>query len=415
MLLSMKEYLRKDDRTDTLRTTIYLPLTTRPFPPAPLDFPTISRILPFNAESQSPRHAKERIHHMPSETMTPRERWLAVLRREKPDRVPMDYQATPEATAKLKAHLGVQTDRELFDLLHIDARIGLGPSYAGPPLPEGTDEFGCRFRNVDYGTGVYGECVHHPLAGYSSVDQIESSYSWPTVDLYDFSRIPAQVKAARDLPTVGGGSEPFLTYANLRGLELAMMDLALCPEIVHYCLDRLFNLCYQKTSRIYEAANGDVLVSYVAEDMGSQQGLLFSPAHIEEFLLPRMKRMIDLAHSSGVYVMHHNDGAVRDILPRMIDIGIDILNPVQWPCAGMDRQALKNDFGKQIVFHGAVDNQHTLPFGTPADVRDEVVENLRILGAGGGYIIGPCHNIQAVGPVENVVAMYETGYNEGWT
>ena len=192
------------------------------------------------------------------------------------------------------------------------------------------------------------------------------------------------------------------------------MDLILNPEIVHYCLDKLFGLAYENTRRIYEQIPGQVMITYVAEDLGSQESLLYSPAQIREFLLPRMKRIIDLAHEAGAYVFHHTDGASRDIIPDMIAIGIDILNPIQWRCPGMEREGLKRDFGDKIVFHGAVDNQYTLPFGTVDEVRQEVVDNLRILGAGGGYILAPCHNIQAVSPPENVVAMYETGYEAGW-
>lgn len=192
------------------------------------------------------------------------------------------------------------------------------------------------------------------------------------------------------------------------------MDLALNPEIVHYCLDKLFDLAYKQTERIYAAIPGKVMISYVAEDMGSQETLMFSPKQIHEFLLPRMKRMIDLAHSAGVYVFHHSDGAVRRILPDMLAAGIDVLNPIQWRCKGMEREGLKRDFGEQLVFHGGVDNQYTLAFGSVAEVRQEVLDNLRILGAGGGYILAPCHNIQAVSPAENIVAMYETGYEYGW-
>jgi uroporphyrinogen decarboxylase len=97
----------------------------------------------------------------------------------------------------------------------------------------------------------------------------------------------------------------------------------------------------------------------------------------------------------------------------MVAAGIDILNPIQWRCAGMERAGLKRDFGDQVVLHGGVDNQQTLAFGTVEEVREEVRYNLQVLGAGGGYILAPCHNVQAISPVENVVAMYETGYREG--
>jgi uroporphyrinogen decarboxylase len=127
-----------------------------------------------------------------------------------------------------------------------------------------------------------------------------------------------------------------------------------------------------------------------------------------------MKRTIDLSHQGGAFVFHHNDGAIRRIIPDMIAAGIDVLNPIQWRCGGMEREALKRDFGAKLVFHGGMDNQRTLPFGSVEDVRREVLDNLRVLGAEGGYILAPCHNIQALTPPENIVAMYETCYEHGW-
>jgi len=124
--------------------------------------------------------------------------------------------------------------------------------------------------------------------------------------------------------------------------------------------------------------------------------------------------MTDLAHQAGAYVFFHSDGAISEVLPEMIALGIDVLNPIQWRCRGIELEGLKRDFGEKVVFHGGVDNQHTLAFGAVEEVRQEVRKNLEVLGAGGGYVLAPCHNIQAVSPPENVVALYETGYEEGW-
>jgi uroporphyrinogen decarboxylase len=186
------------------------------------------------------------------------------------------------------------------------------------------------------------------------------------------------------------------------------------PDIVHYCLDKLFDYCYESTRRIFETSPGRVSITYVAEDLGGQESLMFSKEHIEEYLLPRMRRMMDLTKENGSHVFTHTDGAVREIIPELIETGTEVLNPVQWPCPGMERDGLKRDFGDSLVFHGAVDNQHVLPFGSVAEVRQEVLDDIRILGEGGGYILAPCHNIQAVSPPENIVTMYETGYEAGW-
>jgi len=349
---------------------------------------------------------------MTKDAMTPRARWLAVLNREKCDRVPLDYWATPEVTKALMQQLHCEDTDALFRRLHVDKVVHVGPRYGGPALPKGEDVFGCRHRKVDYGTGVYSECVHHPLAVYETLDEIKQDYSWPSADWYDYSGIPQQVSGREDYPIQGGGSEPFLTYKHLRGDEQAFMDLILYPDIVHYCLDRLFDLCYRNTLRIYEQIPGKVMITYVAEDMGSQEDLMFSPAQIHEFLIPRMKRMIDLAHQAGAFVFHHSDGAIRKILPDMIEAGIDVLNPIQWRCKGMEREALKRDFGDKVVFHGGMDNQHTLPFGSTEDVRQEVIDNIDILGRE-GYILAPCHNLQPVTPPENIVTMYDTAFEYG--
>ncbi len=379
---------------------------------------------------------------MPKETMTPKERWLAVLRREKPDRVPMDYWSTPEFSAKLIKHLGFsrKSERQMVEeltrpasdntlhpdaafsalletlkSLHVDFLIAVGPRYEGPPLLPDTNVYGCHYHDIDYGSGVYSEVDTHPLAGYNSVEEIEANYGWPNPDWWDYSEVPQQIAGWEDYAVRGGGSEPFLTYKDLRGDVQAMMDLVEHPDIVEYCLGKLFELAYQNTLRIYEAIPGKVNVTYVAEDMGGQDNLMFSKKHIRRYLLPGMKRIIDLAHQAGAYVFHHNDGNCRAIIPDMIDLGINVLNPVQWRSKGMEREGLKMDFGDRLSFHGAVDNQYTLPFGTVEEVRQEVIDNLSILGAGGGYIIAPCHNIQPVSPVENVIAMYQSGYENGWT
>ena len=365
---------------------------------------------------------------MPKEAMTPRERWLAVLSRQKPDRVPMDYWGTDEATEKLMRYLHCESERALFERLHIDKPVSVGPYYSGSPvsiydedhyyvgplIPSDADVFGCRYKQVDYGTGVYWECVYHPLAEYETLEEIKRNYTWPSPDWWDYSAIPDQIASYQEYPIQGGGSEPFLNYKDLRGQEQAFMDLVLHPEIVHFCLDKLFDLCYENTIRIYEQIPGEVTITYVAEDFGTQEGLMYSPAQIREFLIPRMKRIMDLAHEAGAFVFHHSDGAVREIIPDMIEAGIDVLNPIQWRCKGMEREGLKRDFGDELIFHGAMDNQYTLAFGSKEEVCREVTDNLRILGERGGYILAPCHNIQAVSAPENIVTMYDTGYERGW-
>jgi uroporphyrinogen decarboxylase len=345
--------------------------------------------------------------------MTPRERWLATLTHQKADRVPVDYRATPEATRKLLDHLGVNTMAEVERLLHIDPVHDVGPRYVGPDIPAGEDVFGIRYQETDYGLGSYSDPIYHPLAQYETVTEIEANYRWPQLDWWDYSDVPQQLIGHEEDVIRGGISEPFATYKWLRGVEQGYMDLIEKPDMVHYCLGKLYELCYQQCLRIYEAIPGKVVWTWVAEDYSSQIGLIVSLKHIEEFFLPHIKRMNDLVHSAGAFSFHHSDGACRANIPNMIRIGMDVLDPVQWRCTGMDRKELKTEFGDKIVFHGAMDNQQTLAFGSVEDVRQEVADNIRILGAGGGLILGPCHNIQAISPPENIVAMYEAAWEMG--
>ena len=351
---------------------------------------------------------------MRKETMTPKERWLATLRREKPDRVPMDYWATVEVDQKLLRYFGRDDIWEVFKLLHIDRPVTLTPKYVGPPRPKGANDLGVIYKKVNYGSGVYDEAVYHPLAKYKSAAEVADDYAWPQADWYDFSSLAAQLAGKEEYPVEGPCSEPYYIYKDLRGMEQSFLDLVENPEFVHYCLDKLFDYEYQRILRTFEALPGKITYCMVGEDLGTQDDLMYSPQHIREYFLPRMKRMMKLVHDGGAYVMTHSDGAVRKVIPDLIEIGMDILNPMQWRCKGMDREELKRDYGDKLVFHGAMDNQGTLPFGSSEDVRHEVLENLAILGAGGGWIMAPCHNLQSTTPLENIVTMYKTGYEEGW-
>ncbi len=344
---------------------------------------------------------------MQKEWMTPRERWVAVLEGEKPDRIPRDFWGTAEVEESLKAHFGKRSVWEVFELLHIDKAYFLEPEYKGPALPGNEDMYGCRYEFVDYGKGKYWECVYNPLGECRSLAEVEAGFRCPSPDWFDYSGLEKKAREYSMYPIGGGGSEPFLDYKNLRGEARAFMDLVENPDIVEFVLGKLFDFRYEYTRRILESSGGLVTFSYVAEDLGGQSSLLFSLEHIRKFLFPGMKRMADLAHQAGAYVFCHSDGAIYKVIPELIDLGIDILNPIQWRCKGMERERLKEEFGDKLVFHGGVDNQVTLAFGTVEDVKREVEYNIEVLGRDGGYILAPCHNIQPLTPVENILAMYE--------
>jgi len=345
--------------------------------------------------------------------LTPRERWRAVLAGEQPDCIPCDYAATAEVTARLLRDLGCASERELWKRLGIDKLILLGAKHPGAKedtwhMQSLWSVWHIEVANVPVGEnlGTYEEVVTSPLAKAETVADIEQ-FDWPDPNAWEVESLRAKCAEWPSYPRLGGCYEPFYLYCRLRGMEQALTDLTVNPEMVEAAMERIYFIHESVIRRSLEAAKGMVDFIYVAEDMGTQNALLMSPATFRRFIKPWLRKMIDLTHSFGAKVLHHDDGAIRPLLPELIEIGVDVLNPVQWRCAGMDREGLARDFGKSIVFHGAVDNQQTLPFGTPEDVKREVAENIRIFRRGKGYIVAPCHNLQPNTSTANIVALYE--------
>jgi uroporphyrinogen decarboxylase len=349
--------------------------------------------------------------------MTPRERWLAILAGETPDRIPTDYWATDEITDRLFHELHCSSQEDLYNRLNIDGVLQIDPPRTRlhhPDDPE-ADIWGLRKADIAYGGGTYQEFANHPLSHFTSVEEVHA-YSWPDPDEVDYEAYRQQIeRAPRHRIIRSCDYEPFLLYCALRGMEQAMMDLLVEPDIARAALDHIFQYHYAVNQRTFEIGKGRVELTYVAEDLGGQTALLFGISQIREFILPNQKKMADLARSYGIHVFYHTDGAAYDIIPDLINVtGIEILNPIQWRCPGMEREKLVRDFGDRIAFHGAVDNQQTLPFGTPDDVRNEVLDNIRIF-SGARWICAPCHNLQPVTPTANIVALYETIHEYGST
>jgi uroporphyrinogen decarboxylase len=343
--------------------------------------------------------------------MTPRERWLAVLSGRRPDRVPCDYWGTAEVTGRLMRDLGCPTERALWECLHVDKCIYLGPVHPGAResgwhLPSLFSIWGVETKSVAYGDniGEYQEDAFHPLARAETVAGIEA-FAWPDPGAFDVAGLRRECLAWRDYPILGASSEPFYLYCRLRGMEQALEDLVARPAMAEAILEHIFQFDYALIERVLREAGDLIDLVYIAEDLGTQESLLISPALFRRFLKPRMARLIELVHSYGARAFHHDDGAIRRVIPDLIESGIDILNPIQWRCRGMDRAALAREFGDKVVFHGGVDNQRTMPFGTPEEVRAAVRRVRRALDDGAGGLIAQC-SWGPDNPVENIEAVY---------
>jgi uroporphyrinogen decarboxylase len=349
--------------------------------------------------------------------MNARERMLAAINRKPVDRIPTDIWATREVWTKLRSHFGDNTD--IMAELHIDGFAGVAPEYIGPALTaaaenELVDFWGIRRRMVPHEGGVYEETCFHPLAAAQTLDDL-TAYTWPTTDWFDYSKMKVQAREGAKTKAVQCGyMAPFYYHNLLRGLEQSLLDPVLDPEFTHALLSRLSDFFYDHHRRIFEACEGLIDVAQVTDDLGSQTGPLISMDVYQEFYAPHHRRFIGLCHEFGIKVFHHDDGSCRAFLPLLVEMGIDILNPVQWTCPGMDMAELKAAFGDKICFHGAIENQRILPFGTPDEVRAEVRHCLDALASDGtGYILAPCHNLQVNTPVANILALYDEAWRYG--
>lgn len=348
---------------------------------------------------------------------TPRDRILAAINHETLDRVPTDYCGTDEITEKLFRHLGCATVLEMFERLGIDGIMGVTPPYIGPPLPKlGADgtwrgiyqPWGIRLSPQPYPGGIYWEQSHYPLAEVETIEELDA-YPWPKPEWYDYDDLVRQCALYPDRAIMIGYSAVFYYHNMLRGLELSLMDPLLRPEFTHHLVGKIADTFYEYHARCFEATKGLAHITQVTDDWGSQHGLLTSPKIFEEFYRAPTQRAIDLAKEYDLIVFHHDDGDMRPLLPTLVEMGIEILDPIQWRCGDWNLSALKAKFGDRLCFHGGVDNQQTLPFGTPDDVRAEVVHLIETLASDGtGFIVAPCHNLQANTPVENILALYET-------
>jgi uroporphyrinogen decarboxylase len=360
--------------------------------------------------------------------MTPKERVLAVLNRQPVDRLPVDLWHTPEVAATLRQHFGVTDDFVMWRALGLDKivwdfmdyRTDAGEragaqSGAGAESGGGRTMWGVPLKNIQAGEAHYAEFGAAPLAGCETPGSLDSYPWWPKVDRFDYDAAVALAqKAATEYVVIGPWVSCLEIYCQLRGLELAMMDLIEKPDLVAAILDRVEAIQSAMMERFFARAAKYLTLVFISDDIASQKSLLISPRLWQTHLQPRLKRWCDLIHAHGLKVFYHTDGAARPLLKPILDCGVDVLNPIQHACPGMDLTELKHEFGSRVIFHGGVDNQSILPHGTVAQVRAEVENCLRTLGANReGFICCSCHNVQPGTPLENILTMVETVQRAG--
>jgi uroporphyrinogen decarboxylase len=379
--------------------------------------------------------------------MIPRDRVIATLNHQEPDRVPIDLGSTVvtsigrDAYEHLRAELGLPPHPlEIVDVvqqlprIQEDLLVALGVELraVGPNGPstwkldikdEGDswsylDEWGSKLE-MPKRDGHYFDWVEFPIKE-STLDAL-AAFTWPNPDdPARYAGVRARAQRAYDagyalVGTPPLGSDLMAMPQRTRGYAESMLDLAADEAFVEAFLDRLLDMALRAWGHFLDEVGDLVQVAVTFEDLGTQIGPLISPAQYRRILKPRQRKLVDLIKSrSKAKVFLHSCGAVAEFIPDFVDIGIDILNPVQVTAVGLEDTAkLKRDWGKHLTFWGGACATTTLAFGSVEDVRAEAAQRARDLMPGGGFVFAAVHNIQSEVPAEKVRALFETARDVG--
>jgi uroporphyrinogen decarboxylase len=360
--------------------------------------------------------------------MNSRERFLTTIQGGIPDRSPIIATFTPQIAEKMAAHLNLPYEEPLDSLLstrisHMELLTMLGNDAVGvaacSPLNKPTiihgngiieNEWGMKFKNV----GLYNEFIEFPLAHAQRAADIEK-YEFPDPEAK--GRFDAAQKAIDQYKHnfgIYGDLETsfFETAWYLVGLEKFLMDLMMEAEYIEPLLDKILEINTNIGKKLIEMG---VDMIWAGDDFGGQNGLLIDPETWRRIFKPRIKFMFDEFKkvNPDIKIAWHSCGAIVPIIPDFIEIGLDILNPIQPLAKDMEPKHLKEEFGNDLIFFGGICVQNLLPNGTPEEIKNETAYRKKIIGNQGGYIIGPAHNVQNDTSIKNILAFFEEARKVG--
>lgn len=347
--------------------------------------------------------------------MTRKERVLTTINGVEPDRVPCDFSANRFVVAALHERLGLSSHRALLEYLGVDIvdlRGVVDPKCIGPVptqrrLSNTVREnfWGMRTQVMQTATGPEECYIDFVLAKCAVCEEIER-HTWPQVDWFDFQDIRAGVRFWSDFAVMASGASVFQHPTFLRGLDQLCVDMLLDPDLANLLLDKFTDFYLAYFDRFFTAARGLIDIFRIADDFGMQDRLLISVDLFRRYFAPRLKKLIDMAHSHNIKVMFHSCGAIGPLIPELIALDIDILDPIQPLAAGMAPKLIKEQYGDRICLHGGVDTQYLLPKCGAEAIRAEVRTLIEQLGQGGGYIPAPSHVLQTDVPLESILVLY---------
>lgn len=345
--------------------------------------------------------------------MLPRERVLTTLRRQTPDRAPKIMSLCPSQMERFRQETGRDDPAAYFGF---EVRnVGPGPLQAAADFSAYVRDYPPDARVDEWGIGwvkgdFHFERIIHPLRDAQTAQEIER-YPFPDLAAPErFGMLAAQIEAVHSAGyaavahcTPVGGTVFWPAY-KLRGMEQLLMDLVAEPALAGTLLDKVTEISAALAARL---ASYDIDILWLADDFGTQRALIVRPEAWKEWFKERLRRVIEAAKSVNprLLVAFHSDGKIDEIIPQLIEIGVDVLNPLQPEV--MDPARIKREYGNDLAFWGGVGTQTTMPFGSPAEVKRVIQELIATVGAGGGLLVAPTHVVEPEVPWENVLAFIQ--------
>jgi uroporphyrinogen-III decarboxylase len=352
--------------------------------------------------------------------MNSKERVLTTFSHRTPDRVPRWCGSSPEFWNKSKKALNLDDE---------GLRIRFGDDFRRITAPY-LDQNGREVApfGIERGGVGYGMALSHPLANASIGEMKE--YPWPDPNRVDLSFLHPKVSVETDnyetdnypslhRPTqdwfdhyaiLGGDWSPFWhDVIDMVGMENLFIRMYTEPEWAHAIYDLVFDYYYAVNERIFSEVGDLIDIFFIGNDMGSNNGALIGTDLFAEYLQPKFRKMADLGHAYKSKVLLHCCGGFRELMPQIIESGIDGVHAIQPSCYGMELKGLKKDFGDKLLFNGCIDSQFVVIEGTPDYVRQETRKTLETMMPGGGFVAGASHDfLLEETPLENVLAMFDT-------
>ncbi|MGL6226244.1 MAG: uroporphyrinogen decarboxylase family protein [Thermoguttaceae bacterium] len=338
--------------------------------------------------------------------MNSRERVLAAIERTTPDRTPRNFWAESPSWNRLLQYMGCSNREEVLTELDIDIRLLEVPGPDERQVQEGLyrNFWGEQYVYRMTEWGKMREDVPGALVNARTLEEI-AAFHWPHPDQFDYSGLPELVQRWNDRALLYGFADIWERPALVRGLENMFVDMIEHPDWVHFLARKFTDFYKEDYTRAAEKTRGRIDLFLLISDLGCQKGPLISLKMFREFIAPYIQEMCDHIHSLDAKVLFHSCGSIRPFIPELIDLGVDVLDPIQ-PVGNMVPETLKSEFGDRLCFHGGIDMQHLLTKEKPEKIWRESERYCEVLGKNGGYILAPAHLFQPDVPPENILAVY---------